>query len=194
MESDLKFMRIISGNLKGKKLFFLEASKTRPLKDMVKESIFNIITHSNLISVEINNSEILDLYSGTGSFGIECISRNAKKVTFVEKDLEAAEILKKNINFLSIKNKSLIYQGSVERFLNQHNLENRFNIFFLDPPFSDNYIFRDLNLIKKIINFKKDHLIIVHLEKNSKTNLDGVLDKILVKNYGRSQIVFGKLV
>ena len=194
MESDLKFMRIISGNLKGKKLFFLEASKTRPLKDMVKESIFNIITHSNLISVEINNSEILDLYSGTGSFGIECISRNAKKVTFVEKELEAAEILKKNINFLSIKNKSLIYQGSVERFLNQHNLENRFNIFFLDPPFSDNYIFRDLNLIKKIINFKKDHLIIVHLEKNSKTNLDGVLDKILVKNYGRSQIVFGKLV
>jgi 16S rRNA (guanine966-N2)-methyltransferase len=187
-------MRIISGNLKGKKLFFLEASKTRPLKDMVKESIFNIITHSNLISVEINNSEILDLYSGTGSFGIECISRNAKKVTFVEKELEAAEILKKNINFLSIKNKSLIYQGSVERFLNQHNLENRFNIFFLDPPFSDNYIFRDLNLIKKIINFKKDHLIIVHLEKNSKTNLDGVLDKILVKNYGRSQIVFGKLV
>jgi len=194
LESDLKFMRIISGNLKGKKLFFLEASKTRPLKDMVKESIFNIITHSNLISVEINNSEILDLYSGTGSFGIECISRNAKKVTFVEKELEAAEILKKNINFLSIKNKSLIYQGSVERFLNQHNLENRFNIFFLDPPFSDNYIFRDLNLIKKIINFKKDHLIIVHLEKNSKTNLDGVLDKILVKNYGRSQIVFGKLV
>ena len=66
-------MRIISGILKGKKLSFLNLPNTRPLKDIVKESIFNVIAHSNLIQIKIQDSEILDMYSGIGSFGIECI-------------------------------------------------------------------------------------------------------------------------
>ena len=79
-------MRIISGKLKGKTISFLKSLTTRPLKDSVKESIFNIITHSNLININLKNSNILDLYSGIGSFGLECVSRGAEKITFVEKD------------------------------------------------------------------------------------------------------------
>ena len=87
-------MRIISGFLKGKSINYLRNSMTRPLKDSVKENIFNILHHSNLINVKIKNANVLDLFSGIGSFGIECISREAKKVTFVERDLEAVKILK----------------------------------------------------------------------------------------------------
>ena len=76
-------MRIIGGNLKGKKINFFKSQTTRPLKDSVKESIFNILNHSNNIEVEIKNSKVLDLYAGTGSFGIECISRGAKIAIFV---------------------------------------------------------------------------------------------------------------
>ena len=72
-------MRIISGKLKGKSLSFLKNSTTRPLKDSVKENIFNILKHSNLINLKIDKANILDLYSGIGSFGLECISRGAKK-------------------------------------------------------------------------------------------------------------------
>ena len=68
-------MRIISGKLKGKSLNFLKSSITRPLKDSVKENIFNILKHSNLINLKIDRANILDLYSGIGSFGLECISR-----------------------------------------------------------------------------------------------------------------------
>ena len=77
-------MRIIGGNFKGKKLLFLKSSATRPLRDMVKEGIFNVIDHSKLLGIKIEKSNVLDLYSGIGSFGIECISREAKSVTFVE--------------------------------------------------------------------------------------------------------------
>ena len=77
-------MRIISGNFKGKKLFIPEDENTRPLKDNVKESIFNILEHSKLISYSLNNSKILDLFSGVGSFGLECISRKSSHVTFFE--------------------------------------------------------------------------------------------------------------
>ena len=66
--------------LKGKKILQPKDLFTRPLKDMVKESIFNIISHSNKFNVSIKNSNILDLFSGVGSFGIECLSREAKKV------------------------------------------------------------------------------------------------------------------
>ena len=77
-------MRIISGELKGKKLSEPLDKSTRPLKDMVRESIFNILDHSNKLSTKINNSKVLDLFSGTGSFGIECLSRGAAEVCFFE--------------------------------------------------------------------------------------------------------------
>ena len=88
-------MRIISGNLKGKNVEFLKSSTTRPLKDSVKENIFNVLAHSNLLNINLKSSNILDLYSGIGSFGLECISRGTNKVTFVEKDEAVIEILKK---------------------------------------------------------------------------------------------------
>ena len=77
-------MRVISGVLKGRSINFLKNKNTRPLKDSVKESVFNILKHSNLVKTKIQNSNVLDLYSGIGSFGIECISRGAKKCIFVE--------------------------------------------------------------------------------------------------------------
>ena len=88
-------MRIISGFLKGKPINFLKSLTTRPLRDFVKESTFNVIKHSKLIKVKLENSNILDLYSGVGSFGIECISRGAKKITFVENDSKVLSVLKK---------------------------------------------------------------------------------------------------
>ena len=107
-------MRIISGSLKGKSISFLKNLNTRPLKDIVKENIFNIIKHSNLINVKIEKSYILDLYSGIGSFGIECISRGADKVTFVEKDILAVNVLKTNLAKLSITERSEILNKSIE--------------------------------------------------------------------------------
>ena len=78
-------MRIIGGELKGKSFNFLKSKTTRPLKDSVKENIFNIITHDKFFKLNFANANILDLYSGVGSFGIECLSRNANKVVFIEK-------------------------------------------------------------------------------------------------------------
>ena len=86
---------IISGLFKGKNLNFAKNSITRPLKDSVKENIFNILNHSNLFDIQIKNANILDLYSGIGSFGLECISRGAKKVKFVEQNKISSKILKK---------------------------------------------------------------------------------------------------
>ena len=106
-------MRIISGNYKGKKLFTPKDKLTRPLKDAVKESIFNILEHSNLIKYKLYNSNILDLFSGVGNFGLECISRNSKHVTFFENYSPALRILKKNIQNLNCSNKIKIIESDI---------------------------------------------------------------------------------
>ena len=78
-------MRIVAGKLKGTILCLPKDKNTRPLKDLVRESIFNLLNHSNKISLKLEHSNILDLYAGTGSFGLECLSRHAGNVCFVEK-------------------------------------------------------------------------------------------------------------
>ena len=100
-------MRIIGGSLKSRSINFVKSLNTRPLKDKVRESIFNILKHSNYIKTKIENAIILDLYSGIGSFGIECISRGARKVIFIEHDKNAIDILEGNITKLKI-NKFLV--------------------------------------------------------------------------------------
>ena len=184
-------MRIISGIFKGKSISFLKSKITRPLKDSVKENIFNIINHSNLLKIKLDDANILDLYSGTGSFGIECISRGARGVTFVEKDNYAIEILNKNLITLSIKEKTLIIKDRIENYLNTKKKE-KFDIIFLDPPFAENEFINEVKLIKKNKVYSKNHLIIIHRESKSQDDLNGILKPLIVKRYSRSKIIFGK--
>ncbi|MDC0514134.1 16S rRNA (guanine(966)-N(2))-methyltransferase RsmD [Pelagibacteraceae bacterium] len=184
-------MRVVSGFLKRKKIEFLKSLTTRPLRDFVKESIFNIIEHSNLINVKLENSNILDFYSGVGSFGIECISRGAKKTTFVENDSKVLLVLKKNIDYLRIENKSNIIKNKIISFIGQFKDKSKFDIIFFDPPFAENYFINELKLLKKSNIFAKDHLIIIHREKKTRDDLSGILNILTTKNYGRSKVIFG---
>jgi len=184
-------MRIISGFLKGKKIDFLQSSTTRPLRDFVKESIFNVIKHSNLIDVTLENANVLDLYSGVGSFGIECISRGAKKITFVENDNKALTILKKNIDHLKIENKSEVVGTKIISFVNQLNKKKKFEIIFFDPPFAENFFIEELKIIKNANICSKNHLIIIHREEKSKDDFLEVMKIVMTKKYGRSKVIFG---
>lgn len=183
-------MRIISGFLKGKSINFLKNLITRPLKDSVRENIFNILKHSKLINTKVEKSEILDLYSGVGSFGIECISRGARKVTFIDKDKKAIGVLEKNLKQLSINNKGEVFNNKIEVELEKQD-RNKFNIFFLDPPYADKDFTQNLSTIKKNKLFKTDHIVIIHRERKSEDNIENILNTILVKQYGRSKIIFG---
>ena len=137
------------------------------------------------------NSKILDLYSGVGSFGLECISRGAKKVTFVEKNIDTFKMLKKNLSNLSISNTATAINGEIEKTYNKIFIE-KYNIFFLDPPFSDNNFIKNLETIKEEKVFEDLHVVIIHRENKCIDNFENILSPILVKSYGRSKIIFAK--
>jgi len=116
-------MRVIGGKFKGKRLLEPQDKLTRPLKDLTKESIFNIINHSNKFSINISKACVLDLFSGVGSFGIECLSQGASHVTFIEKYEGVLPILKKNLNNLKSE---INYENIEPDILNKLKLTNKF--------------------------------------------------------------------
>ena len=183
-------MRIISGFFKGKKIFEPKDDETRPLRDLTKESIFNVINHSNKFKINLNNANILDLFSGVGSFGLECLSRGVKKVTFIENYSGVLPILKKNLlNLKSLNNYKIIEKDILENN-SLENIGEKFDIIFLDPPFKNKNV---NNILKKINTEKlltKKGVIIIHRHKSENEIFLPEFKVIEEKQYGISKISF----
>ena len=186
-------MRIVGGKFRNKKILLPTDDQTRPLKDMVRESIFNIIEHSNLFENKVLSSSVLDLYSGSGSFGLECLSRGASKVVFCESYLPAYKILKKNLNSLNCPDQIELFNEKVIKFIDiTSNNVNKYDIIFLDPPYKMNNINELLEKIYEKKNFKKINLFILHRNKNTKDKFPTNFKILLERTYGVSKIYFGK--
>ena len=187
-------MRIISGNFKGKKILLPKDKLTRPLRDLTKESIFNIIKHSKLLDVNLENSNILDLFSGVGSFGLECLSRGSSNVTFLESYKEVLTILKKNINNLEQQNYSKVIERDIFAENTLKGLNDKFDIIFIDPPYKEKKL---TNLLNTIINFKllkSNGVIIIHRHKKEEDLFPKKFNLIIKKNYGISKIIFASIL
>jgi 16S rRNA (guanine966-N2)-methyltransferase len=182
-------MRIISGLFKGKKFLEPKNKKTRPLKDLTKESLFNIINHSKHIKFNLESSNILDLFSGVGSFGIECLSRKVKNVTFIENYRDVLPILKKNLKSLKLINNYRIIEQDIYRDNIFSNINEKFNIIFLDPPYKDKNLDK---LLDKITNEKiliRNGVVILHRHKNEQDIYPKNYKIIENKKYGISKII-----
>ena len=187
-------MRIISGKFKGKKILVPKDKLTRPLKDLTKESIFNILKHSKLLNVELENSNILDLFSGVGSFGLECLSRGTKNVTFLENYTEVLNILKKNIDNLNQQNQTKIIEKDIFLKNTLKLLHDKFDIIFMDPPYKEKKLSFLLNAITELELLNTSGIIIIHRHKKEEDIFPERFNLILEKNYGISKIIFGNIL
>ena len=186
-------MRVIGGNLRGKKIINPTDKSIRPLKDMVREAIFNIIEHSKNEYVELKKAKVLDLFSGTGSFGVECLSRGAGKVIFCENYENSIKVLKKNLDSLKLNKNSKIIQNDSYRISQSELITKKFDLIFLDPPFKDNKINQLIEKIKKMKIASQNTVIIIHRNKKNTENISKELLITKEKNYGLSKIIFGKI-
>jgi len=187
-------MRIISGTFKGKKILEPKDIKTRPLKDLTKESIFNILNHSNKFKINLEDSNILDLFSGVGSFGIECLSRGVKSVIFIENYNGVLPVLKKNLqNLKAIENYKII-----EKDINNgkifETLDKKFDIVFMDPPYKDKNLNLLLQNLENIKILNKNGIVVIHRHKNEQDMIPKNFRVIEEKRYGLSKIIFLSLL
>ena len=128
-------IRIIGGELKGRKLATVRGLKTRPTADRVRESIFNILGNC------VRGARVLDLYAGTGAMGIEALSRGAESVLFADDNKAALATLEENIKTCSLENRTKSIKWNIFKNLNIiRSYTPAFNLVFLDPPYNKNMI------------------------------------------------------
>ncbi|MDO5557705.1 MAG: 16S rRNA (guanine(966)-N(2))-methyltransferase RsmD [Clostridia bacterium] len=179
-------MRVISGCSRGTKLNTIESKNTRPTLDRVKEALFNILQSY------IANSTVLDLFAGSGALGIECLSRGAEKVVFSDYSIDAINVIKQNIDKVKFSQKANIiradYKKTISTLKNQ-----RFDIIFIDPPYSNNIAVDAVNRILKEGMLKKTGIIVLETDEEERDlkqleNIDINIKDI--RKYGRVRIIF----
>lgn len=182
-------LRVISGKARGLKLNAPKNDDVRPTTDRVKESLFNII------NPYIMDSEILDLFAGTGSLGIECLSRGANKCVFIDNSKESINIVKSNIKKARVENESIVMNLDFKSAIKSLALKNqRFDVIFMDPPYYKNMFNDALSEIDNNNILKEDGIIIVEHDTKDKFPDDiGRLYKSREKKYGNTTITFYKM-
>ena len=125
-------MRIIAGNFKGRKLESLKGNDVRPTGDKVKEAIFSMIDEY------IEESVVIDLFSGTGNLGLEALSRGAKMCYFGDNRSESIRVTKANIENCNVSEQSVVIAGSFEKVLSK--IPEKADVIFLDPPYDKEFM------------------------------------------------------
>ena len=151
-------MRVIGGKYGGRKLVSFSAEHIRPTSDRVKESIFNILQGY------WEDSRVLDLFSGTGSLGIESLSRGAREVISVESNGKSIEIMKKNLSLLKVEAGFLIRKMDVMSYLSAYEGES-FDVVLIDPPFTEKLAHKVMTAVSKSQVFGDDTTIIIEWSK-----------------------------
>ena len=152
-------VRVIAGLWRGRKLPVLNAEGLRPTTDRVKETLFN------WLMMDVANARCLDCFAGSGSLGIEALSRQAQAVVFLEKFATAEQQLKKNLASLKT-DKGTVINTDTLAYLAQKNNDNSFDIIFIDPPFHHQFVPQILPLLQQNNWLAENALIYVETEKN----------------------------
>lgn len=178
-------MRVIAGTAKGTKLNSIDDISTRPTLDRVKEPLFSIIQNN------IVESNVLDLFAGSGALGIESLSRGSKHCTFCDKSYKSIQMLKENIQKVRMQEKSTILNIDYKKCLDEQ--KEKFDIIFIDPPYKMDIAIDSVKRIIELELLAKDGIIIIETdeEERERKELEKIdLELYDVRKYGRVKLLF----
>tara|TARA_B000000475_G_scaffold132769_1_gene107032 strand:- start:305 stop:865 length:561 start_codon:yes stop_codon:yes gene_type:complete len=179
-------IRITGGNLKGKKIPFDFKSSLRPTSGKLREVLFN------WLQFEIRDYQCLDLFAGTGSLGIEALSRGAKKTIFIESNKKNYLALKKSILDLSLKDRSMVLFKDGINWIKENDLS-EFDLILLDPPFNQDLEKQILGMLYKKQNLKSSCKIYIEFSKFSDIELSNSFEVLKEKIVGDVKALLVKI-
>lgn len=182
-------LNVTAGELKGRKLYSPKSRVVRPTGARVREALFSIIGENVL------EANVLDIFSGSGTIGIEALSRGAKSCTFVESSAGVIEVLKRNIKELGLRERTSIIPLDATKaikMIKNSNEKNKFDIIFLDPPYSRFNQTQELilSISTEDILTPAGTIVWEHDSKRSPEKFYGSLENDFTKRYGDTSITF----
>lgn len=174
-------MRIITGAYRGRRLETPRGFSVRPTSEKVKEAIFS------MISAEINEAIVLDLFAGTGNLGLEALSRGAKHCYFIDNERESVRLLKSNISYCKADNESTVFVGDFKYAMSR--IKDPIDLAFLDPPYEGKILDEALFKVSEEGFMSPDGIVVTeHGPKKSMPDTIGALEKIKEKKYGQVHV------
>lgn len=178
-------MKIIGGKFKSKQLVPPEGAQTRPTLNRIKENLFNILGHK--FCVDFQESKVLDLFAGSGALGIECYSRGAPSVTFVDNDDAAIKAIQQNTK--SFESKQInIKQESVLKFLKKKGAP--YDLVLMDPPYDKNIITPSLTALYENNWVGENSVIIVEAAKGNTFECPSFFEILDTRTYAKTTLSF----
>lgn len=181
-------MRVISGSARGTKLSSIEESTTRPTLDRVKESLFNMLQN------KIEDSIVLDLFSGSGSIGIEFLSRGCKKAYMCDLSHKAINIMHQNLEKTKLEKNAIVINKDYKKCLKDLSKQKiAFDIIFIDPPYKDDIAVDSVEMILSLNLLTEDGIIIIETDELDREieNLKKLDVQIYdCRKYGRVNLIF----
>ena len=178
-------MRVIAGKYKDLKIQTIDKATTRPIMSKMKESIF-----SSLQS-ELYDAEVLDLFAGSGSLGLESLSRGAASCVFVEISKEAIEVINKNLS--NVEEVAVVVNSDVLKWINLS--EYKYDLIFIDPPYEFESERVSILINSSVKNLRDTGKMIVHRHSSSeRTNIVKKLELDKEKSFGQSVLRIYKKV
>ena len=179
-------MRIISGRYKGRKLTPVHGGEIRPTGGKVREAVFSILAR------DIPHARVLDLFAGTGAFGLEALSRGAGRAVFIESDDQAIAAIKKNIRLCGAGKRAQCIKWDITRDLNCiRTLRPGFDLVFMDPPYHGDFIAATLKNLENSQGLEDGARIVI--EHSAKTALPDIHPPFYVtdrRKYGKTLVTF----
>ena len=180
-------IRIIGGKWKGKKIYFDLNDDLRPTPDRAKETLFN------WLGQDLNKMYCLDLFSGTGALGFEAFSRGAQKVTFVEKNKEYLQKIKKVFLEMNEKADCDFFCAECLEWIQNNSSETKYDLIFIDPPFNKNLIHDLLAAILEKELLSKNGQIYFEFEKKLDLEIPESLNLKKKKSLGKKSYVLAEV-
>ena len=187
-------MRVIGGKFKGLKLMPPNDLGIRPTSDRLKEALFSIL-ESKKYNININNSSVIDICSGTGALGIEALSRGANKIYFIDQETKSIQIIEKNISKLKINNEDKIFIKVIKDKSTKalKKINHVFDVVLIDPPYKTKIIEETLQDLKNY-NLIKTHSYIFAESSNAEIFDFNGYELLDTKKYGKSKLTILKLI
>jgi 16S rRNA (guanine966-N2)-methyltransferase len=173
-------MRVIAGEAKGHNLKGPPSTATRPMTDKIRQALFNVFA-----SLGIEPDRVLDLYAGTGSIGIEALSRGATWADFVDQNAAACAVIRANLVHTKFRDISHVHQMPVAAFLNRR--EEPYDLVILDPPYADPEIVSTLNRVAESSLVQSGSVVVVgHSPRVTLPDETGRLIRLRLRCHGDS--------